>query len=89
MQWVLGERRGGFFVEFGATDGRTINNTCALEVTWGWRGIVAEPARCWHAALKEHRPACAIDTRCVWVRSGESMDFREVVDRPEFSTIGA
>ena len=89
VQYQLGEQRGGYFVEFGATDGRTINNTYALEHTWGWTGIVAEPARAWHPALKANRPHCAIDTRCVWSTSGESLIFNEVVAAPEYSTIDA
>lgn len=68
--------RGGFFVEFGATDGVEHNNSWLLEHEFGWRGILAEPARGWHAALKANR-GCAIDTRCVWRESGQSVHFTE------------
>jgi FkbM family methyltransferase len=75
--WVLHERRGGFFVEFGAADGVKFSNTCLLEREYGWTGIVAEPGRVWHRALDANR-TCAIDHGCVWSRSGERLVFNEV-----------
>lgn len=75
----------GFFVEFGATDGVNLNNTWQMEKTLGWRGIVAEPARCWHAKLARNR-GCAIEHRCVWSATGETLEFKEV-SQPELSTL--
>jgi FkbM family methyltransferase len=72
----LGFKRGGFFVEFGATDGINLNNTWLMENHFSWSGILAEPARTWQQNLKANR-ACAIDTRCVWKTSGEQLDFTE------------
>jgi FkbM family methyltransferase len=79
-------RRGGTFVEFGATDGVDGNNTHLLEQHFGWTGILAEPARVWHPALRRNRPLTRIDTRCVWSTSGETLTFTET---PEayYSTI--
>jgi FkbM family methyltransferase len=85
---VLGGMRGGFFVEFGATDGVSLSNTYLLEQDHGWRGILAEPARGWHAALGRNRPHARIDKRCVWTRSGEQLVFNETPSR-EISTIDA
>jgi FkbM family methyltransferase len=82
----LGEKRGaGFFVEFGATNGVDLSNSWMLETRLGWKGILAEPARCWHAALRQNR-SCAIDVECVWARTGERLDFDEV-GAPELSTL--
>lgn len=78
-------RRQGFFVEFGASDGISLSNSWLLEKRLGWNGILAEPARCWHESLTRNR-TCAIDTDCVWSRSGEQLDFDEV-SVGEFSTL--
>jgi FkbM family methyltransferase len=77
--WVTYELRAlryGFFVDFGAADGAHASNSLVLERELGWRGIVAEPARVWSEALRQNR-RCAIDTRCVWSRSGETVTFNQ------------
>ena len=66
----------GFFVEFGATDGLKLSNTYLLEKKYGWRGILAEPGKTWHANLRKNR-SCVIDTRCVWSESGQKITFYE------------
>jgi len=86
--FVLGElgfKRKGFFVEFGATNGKELSNTHLLEKEFGWRGILAEPARIWHRDLKKNRSA-SIDFECVWKETGKTLNFNEV-DIAEFSTI--
>jgi len=75
--WVVLESRGktgGYFVEFGATDGVDISSTYLLERDLGWRGILAEPNPVWHEALRRNRKA-AIDTRCVFRTTGARVDF--------------
>ncbi len=74
--YELGSPRGGYFVEFGAGDGRYASNSWFLERVLDWRGIVAEPARSRHAALARNR-ACHVDTRCVWIESGRTLLFNE------------
>lgn len=71
-----GFKQGGFFVEFGATDGVELNNTLMMERDFGWSGILAEPARGWHGDLKKNR-SCTIEHRCVWKASGEKLRFTE------------
>lgn len=84
---VLDFKRDGFFVEFGAADGRGLSNTWLLEKHFGWSGILSEPARSYAQKLRSHR-ACAIDHRCVWSRTGETLAFREASNRV-LSTIAA
>ncbi|QOG19039.1 MULTISPECIES: FkbM family methyltransferase [Bradyrhizobium] len=88
--WVgyeLGERRGGFFVEFGATNGILNSNTWLLEKKYGWKGIVAEPNPLWHSALRQNRSS-SIDRRCVSSSSGTKVRFliTDSVD-PELSGV--
>lgn len=88
--WVgyeLGDQRGGFFVEFGATNGRTNSNSWLLETTYGWNGILAEPNPIWHEDLARNR-RCTIDRRCVFTRSGETLSFAATED-PELGGIAA
>jgi len=80
-------KRNGFFVEFGATNGSDLSNTWVLEHHFGWRGILAEPATVWHEALRANRKA-TIDTRCVWSRTGDRLEFTET-DAAELSTLSS
>ncbi|MFZ5779687.1 MAG: FkbM family methyltransferase [Pseudomonadota bacterium] len=86
--FVLAEtnyRRNGYFVEFGAADGLSASNTYLLEKVFGWTGILAEPAKVWHEALRGNRASAThIETRCVWSRSGDVLPFDEF-DYPELS----
>lgn len=83
---LTGEKRGGFFCEFGAADGLHFSNSWLLETRFGWRGILGEPGRGWHGTLRRNRPGVALETRCVWSHGGESLTFREA-ENGEFSTL--
>ncbi|MFM5932084.1 MAG: hypothetical protein ACKOPQ_14350, partial [Novosphingobium sp.] len=82
-----GFKRNGFFVEFGATDGKTLSNSWLLEKHFGWTGILAEPGRVWHPRLTANRTA-RIEFDCVWSRTGEEFSFTEA-DEAELSTISS
>lgn len=90
--WVcyeLGEREGGYFVEFGATNGLKNSNTWLLEKKLSWTGILAEPNPIWHAELAANRNA-AIESKCVYSRSGEIVSFLTTDDTdPELSGIAS
>lgn len=76
--WVLEDSKylfGGYFVDFGATDGKTINNTYLLEKNFGWIGILSEPNPKYHKILRKNRPDSTIDHRLVFSRTGEILKF--------------
>jgi FkbM family methyltransferase len=81
------EKRGGYFVEFGAADGKFLSNSFLLEKEFGWQGIVGEPSHNWHGELRQNRK-CDIDIRCIWDASGETVQFLETNDAA-YSTISA
>lgn len=81
-----GYKKNGYFVEIGAADGLNGSNTYLLEKVFGWTGILAEPARVWHKALRANRTA-HIETCCVWSRSNVVLPFDEV-EIAELSTVG-
>lgn len=83
----LGFKRDGYFVEFGAANGKDLSNTYMLEKELGWTGIVAEPAMVWRDDLVANR-SCKISFDCVWTKSDEVLEFNEV-SAPELSTIHA
>jgi FkbM family methyltransferase len=60
--------RNGTFVDVGAHDGKSLNNTLFFEETLGWRGINIEPLQQVFEKLKATRPRCinlnvAVDTK--------------------------
>lgn len=86
--WILFEtnlKRDGYFVDFGATDGKTINNTYILEKEYGWNGIVSEPNKVWHDQLYKNR-SCYITTDCVYTESNTTVEFINA-EAPDLSTI--
>jgi FkbM family methyltransferase len=86
--FVLSEldlKRNGYFVEFGATNGIDMSNTYLLERKYQWQGILAEPARRWHSALRMNR-RCHVEMNCVWSESDLTLTFNET-NYGEFSTV--
>jgi FkbM family methyltransferase len=75
--WVLertGFKRGGYFVEFGATDGVRLNNTYLLEKEFGWTGLCAEPNPEFLEKLKRNR-SCVVSADCIAGESGREVEF--------------
>jgi FkbM family methyltransferase len=73
---VTKRKKNGFFVEFGAMAGQKHSNTYLLESEFGWDGIVAEPAKVFHAELMKNRK-CAIDLRAVDKVSNRVLKFKQ------------
>ena len=75
--WVLersGYKRGGFFVEFGATDGIVLSNSFLLEREFGWHGICAEPNPAMFEKLKRNRK-CIVSDACIGAVTGSQVNF--------------
>lgn len=70
MAW----KQGGYFVEFGATDGVLLSNSWLLEKHFGWRGICAEPNPKLFERLQPNR-SCFLSPACVYRSSGERLRF--------------
>jgi FkbM family methyltransferase len=83
MKW----KHHGYFVEFGATNGKDLSNTYLLEKDFSWKGLLVEPGKNWHKELKENR-SVDISHKCVWKSDGEMISFNESI-YPEFSTINS
>lgn len=75
--WVLEQtayKRGGFFVEFGATDGVLLSNTWLLEKEFGWHGICAEPNPDFFGQLRKNR-TCIVSDACIAGETGNEIEF--------------
>jgi FkbM family methyltransferase len=70
----------GFFIEFGAYDGKLYSNTFALEEL-GWKGICIEPIASAFKQLQKNR-SCICINGCVSDTTGTAL-FREVGDGRE------
>lgn len=88
-RWVLDElkdKRGGFFVEIGAFDGKTHSNTYLLETEYSWTGILAEPNPILSDGIRSIRSS-PLDTCPVDSATGKSVVMRFVTDEPELSAM--
>jgi hypothetical protein len=77
--WVLfelGEKRNGYFVEFGAADDRGASTTRLLEKLYGWQGAIAEPARSRYEKLRADR-ACYVTNKFVYTDDGLKILFND------------
>lgn len=75
--WVLeqtGFKKGGFFVEFGATNGILLSNSYLLETAFGWEGICAEPNPRFFAQLRQNR-RCIVAPDCIGAQTGTPVRF--------------
>lgn len=87
--FVLSElefKENGFFIEFGAGNGVDCNNTFLLETKFKWKGILSEPAKIFQSELRKNRSS-AIETDCVWSKTGETLLFNEVNDKQHFGML--
>jgi FkbM family methyltransferase len=86
--WECANKRGGYFVEFGATDGKFLSNSYFLEKGMGWDGIVAEPHPSFALALHANR-SCYVSEKLVYSRTGEAVEFLAMDQSATYSRIAA
>ena len=85
--WETGFKTDGYFVEFGALNGKDFSNTYILEKL-GWGGALAEPHPDFAERVIGNRD-CFFTPKCVYSRSNEKLVFHLVRGRPAMSSIGA
>ena len=68
-------KRDGFFVEIGASDGVTLSNTHLLEKSYKWKGICVEPIPHDFLQLKINRPNSMCCDNAVYNISGLEVKF--------------
>lgn len=87
--WVLferGEKRNGYFVEFGGSGDGAGRNTLLLEKFYGWSGAIAEPARSRQETLRAHRD-CYITDKFIYKDDGLKILFSDA-DRSQDAATG-
>lgn len=75
--WVLEKtnyKRGGYFVEVGASDGVLLSNTWLLEKGFDWQGICVEANPNFYEKLKKNR-ACTVSNQFIGRVTGEDIEF--------------
>ena len=73
--FILGMKREGKYLEFGATDGIDLSNSLLLEKEFGWSGVLAEPSPQWHSQLKKNRPKSQLLNDCIYSETGTELNF--------------
>ena len=67
-------KRDGYFIELGATNGITLSNTYYLEKELDWKGICIEPNPIHTESLRSNR-SCNTDTSLVFSESNKEVEF--------------
>ena len=71
---LFGQKRNGYFLDFGAFDGISFSNTYVLEKDFGWTGICVEPLPSEFEKLRECRSAYCCN-KALYAKSGETLEF--------------
>ena len=83
------EKRGGFFIEIGASDGIEISNTYLLETQYEWKGICVEPIPYRYEKLVVNRPNSKCSDKAVIGVSGLKLSFDIAKDGDGMSGISS
>jgi FkbM family methyltransferase len=69
------EKKDGYFIEIGASDGIYLSNTYLLEIQYNWKGICVEPIPEKYIKLIENRPNSICYDNAIYHSSDIIMDF--------------
>ena len=83
---ALDKTRDGYFLEIGVGNGVDISNTYLLEKSFGWSGLLIEPNRSSHGAIRKNRTA-KLDIRAASNTASGSLEFVEDTGAGEFSKL--
>ena len=75
----LNNKKGGYFVDIGATNGIDISNTYVLEKGHNWNGICIEPQENYYQQLIKNR-SCHTDNSVMYSVKGKSITFSATND---------
>jgi hypothetical protein len=68
-------KKNGYFIEIGASDGINLSNTYLLETQYGWKGICVEPLPSKTEVLKKNRPNSVCIDKAVFNKTGLILSF--------------
>jgi FkbM family methyltransferase len=68
-------KRDGFFIEIGASDGVTLSNTYLLETEYNWKGICCDPIPSNFEKLVGNRPHSICVKEALYNQSGLTLNF--------------
>ncbi len=68
-------KRNGYFIEAGASDGICLSNTYLLEKEFGWKGICVEPIPAVFSELVKNRPGSKCVDTVLFSESGKEVKF--------------
>lgn len=68
-------KRNGFFIEIGASDGIHLSNTYLLETNYEWKGICVEPIPSKFESLCKNRPNSSCFFNAIYSESNKNLTF--------------
>jgi FkbM family methyltransferase len=68
-------KKDGYFIEIGASDGIRFSNTCLLERKYNWKGICVEPVPEKYKLLLRNRPNSICYNNPIYDKTGENVEF--------------
>lgn len=83
---LLKKKANGTFVEIGVGNGVNLSNTFFLEKFRNWNGLLCEPAKRFHASIRQNRKSRLVESAVLNI-SNVSVDFVEVEGAAELSTV--